>query len=114
MFGGSDVTDKALLKAVSQRLTRGAGSSSRVSATVQSGTVTLTGKLQYDAQRGPLVKLVARVPGVRRVNDQMTLTPKAVYPAYVPPAADAAAAAPAAIVPAVEAPPETPPADAAP
>jgi hypothetical protein len=113
MFGGSDVTDKALLKAVTQRLTRGAGSSSRVSATVQSGTVTLTGKLQFDAQRGPLLKLVARVPGVRRVNDQLTLAPKAVYPTYVPPA-PVPDSAPAAIVPVAEAAPESPPAEAAP
>ena len=80
MFGGSNATDKALLKLVTQKLSRGTGSSSRMTAMVQNGTVTINGKLQYDAQRSPLLKLVARIPGVRRVVDQLTLIPKTVYP----------------------------------
>jgi hypothetical protein len=78
MFGKNETSDAALLKAVNQRLQRGgAGSQARISANVQSGTVTISGNLQYDAQRAPLVKLVARIPGVRRVIDQLKLVPKA-------------------------------------
>ena len=77
MFGNSQGADAALLKAVNQRLSRsGAGSQSRISATVNSGTVTLSGRLQYDAQRSPLLKLVARVAGVRRVIDQLQVPPR--------------------------------------
>lgn len=114
MFGGSDTTDKALLKLVNQRLTRGTGSSSRLSATVQAGTVTITGKLQYEGQRSPLLKLVARVQGVRRVIDRLTLMPKNVYatPAPRPKAAAPAEAeaAPAADSPLLETPPAVAPA----
>jgi hypothetical protein len=70
--------DAALLKTVNQKLMRGGGGGSqgRIMATVQRGTVTLTGKLQYDAQRAPLTKAVAAVAGVRRVVDQLTVTPR--------------------------------------
>jgi hypothetical protein len=69
--------DAALLKTVNQKLSRGGGGSqSRITATVQRGTVTLTGKLQYDAQRAPLTKAVASVAGVRRVVDQLTVAPR--------------------------------------
>lgn len=69
--------DAALLKTVNQKLMRGGGGSQgRIMATVQRGTVTLTGKLQYDAQRAPLTKAVASVAGVRRVVDQLTVAPR--------------------------------------
>ncbi len=107
MFGGNDAGDKALLKVVSQRLNRGGtGSQARVSATVQSGTVTLSGTLQYDAQRSPLVKQVARIPGVRRVVDQLRLIPKAVYDSVPAPSP---AAAPSPPVEAATAPESSPP-----
>ena len=74
-------TDKALLKSVTQKLARGGtGSQCRVNATVAQGGVTLSGTLQYEAQRAPLLKLVARINGVRRVVDQLRLLPKKVYP----------------------------------
>lgn len=74
MFQNDKNNDAALLKAVNQKLSRGGGSSqSRATAMVQRGMVTLTGKLQYDAQRAPLIKAVASVAGVRRVVDQLTV-----------------------------------------
>jgi len=77
MFGRNQVSDKDLLKHVNQRLTRtGTASQSRVMVAVQQGTVTLTGTLQYAIQRSPIVKAVARVAGVSRVVDQMTLVEK--------------------------------------
>lgn len=81
MFG-NDATDKTLQKTVSQKLARGGtGSQCRVTATVAHGNVTLAGTLQYEAQRAPLLKLIARIAGVRRVIDQLRLLPKKVYPA---------------------------------
>jgi hypothetical protein len=74
MFG-SDSADGVLMKLVNQKLLRG-GSQSRISATVQRGTVTITGNLQYDAQRAPLVKSVACIAGVRRVVDQLQVKPR--------------------------------------
>ncbi len=90
MFGGNQAADNVLLKTVNQRLQRGGGGSqSRISATVSQGSVTLTGNLQYDAQRSPLLKSVARIAGVRRVIDQLRVKPKAAYPEYVPVPKDA-------------------------
>jgi hypothetical protein len=80
MFRGNDATDKSLLKLVTQRLARGVAAQSRTTATVQSGTVTLSGTLRYEAQRTPIVKEVARIAGVRRVVDLLKVLPKTVYP----------------------------------
>lgn len=79
MFGANASDDKALLKAVSQRLSRGTGSQVRASATVRSGTVTVTGQLQRESQRIPIIKEISRIAGVRRIVDQFTLRPKNVY-----------------------------------
>ena len=72
MFGRNDVSDKELLKMVTRKLSRSAtGSQSHVTATIQHGTVTLTGKISYENQRTPLVKAVSSVPGVRAVTDYL-------------------------------------------
>ncbi|MEQ8791926.1 MAG: BON domain-containing protein [Pirellulaceae bacterium] len=73
MFGGDKASDKELLKTVNKRLSRGGG---RVSAAVHQGTVTLTGSIQYEAQRRPIVKDITSISGVRGVNDQLRLKPK--------------------------------------
>jgi hypothetical protein len=84
--------DAALLKTVNQKLSRGGGGSqSRITATVQRGTVTLTGKLQYDAQRAPLTKTVASIAGVRRVVDQLMVAPRVNHYAAAEARADATA-----------------------
>ena len=71
------VSDKELLKSVNRKLERtGTGSQTRLRATVQRGTVTLAGQLQYDNQRMPLVKAAGSVPGVRNVVDQLQAPPK--------------------------------------
>ena len=72
MFGRNQVPDKDLLKSINQRLARtGTSSQSKVNVSVQQGNVTLTGTLQHAVQRNPIVKAVTRVPGVRRVVDQL-------------------------------------------
>jgi osmotically-inducible protein OsmY len=79
MFGRNAMPDKDLLKGVNQRLARTGTSQSKVSAAVQHGTVTLTGDLQYEGQRGPIVKAASRAPGVRQVVDQMKLGTRKCY-----------------------------------
>jgi len=77
MFGGNTTTDKALQKTVTRRLARsGAGPQSGLNASVQSGTVTLTGRLRYENQRISIVKAVRGVAGVRQVIDQIQAPPK--------------------------------------
>ncbi|MHC4177735.1 MAG: BON domain-containing protein [Planctomycetota bacterium] len=72
MFGNEPVADKALLKKVNQRLDRtGLGSRSRVTVTIRSGQVTLSGNIQYEHQRRPALKAVNAVEGVRGVMDHL-------------------------------------------
>lgn len=69
MFGGKEMSDKELLKTVNRRLARGGGAS--LTASVQSGTVTIAGRLQYEAQRRPILKILNGIAGIRRVIDQL-------------------------------------------
>lgn len=74
MFGRNQIADKDIVKTVNQRLARaGASSASRIAATVQQGTVTITGTLQYPGQRSPIVKALSGIPGVKSVVDMMKL-----------------------------------------
>ncbi|HEX3601150.1 MAG TPA: BON domain-containing protein [Lacipirellulaceae bacterium] len=75
MIGRNENNDKALQKSVTQRLQR-ASSQAGLSATVQNGSVTLTGKLHFENQRSPIVKAMRSVAGIRSVIDQMVSPPK--------------------------------------
>jgi hypothetical protein len=93
MIGRNDNNDKALQKSVTQRLQR-ASSQAGLAATVQNGSVTLTGKLHFENQRTPIVKAMRSVAGIRSVVDQMVSPPK-IRPMhaqnnYRPPTPDAA------------------------
>jgi osmotically-inducible protein OsmY len=71
------VPDKEILKKVYDKLGRtGSGGTARVTAAVQSGTVTLSGTLQYEMQRAAMMKAANGVAGVSRVVDQMKVVPK--------------------------------------
>ncbi|QDU58001.1 BON domain-containing protein [Aeoliella mucimassa] len=77
MFGKNQVSDKELHKTVTKRIERsGATSQMKVLATVRSGNVTLSGKLQYEKQRRPILKVVQAIAGVRQVIDQLQSPPK--------------------------------------
>lgn len=78
MFGRKEVSDSELSKTVNSRLAR-TGTGSRVTAVVNRGVVTLTGKLQYAAQRTPIMNTASRVAGIRQVIDQMQLIPAKKY-----------------------------------
>ena len=71
---GNAVPDRTILQKVNQRLARSGLGSSRVTATVFRGDVTLTGTLQYETQRIPLVKGLNSVAGIRRLVDQLKVT----------------------------------------
>jgi osmotically-inducible protein OsmY len=77
MFGRNGISDRALLDTVNQRIARtGTGSQTRLQATVRQGTVTLTGTLQYERQRTPILKATRNVSGVRNVIDQLVVAKK--------------------------------------
>ncbi len=74
----SRVPDKALLSKVNSRLAGcGIGSSMHVTATVRNGTVTLSGTLDFDYQRKPVLRAASSVDGVRLVLDQLRVKPPA-------------------------------------
>jgi len=78
MLGRNDLSDKELLKAVNKKLSRtGTGASSRITATVRQGNITLAGTLQYEMQRVPLIKAAQGVEGVRQVIDNLQSPPSA-------------------------------------
>lgn len=70
------VPDRTLLKKVNQKLSRtGMGGQCRVAATIRNGVITLTGQLQFETQRRPVVRAATQVEGVRQVIDQLQIKP---------------------------------------
>ena len=65
------VPDKIVQKKVDDNLMR--TGANKVKAVARSGTVTLTGVLQYEMQRSAMVKAASSAAGVSRVVDQMTV-----------------------------------------
>jgi osmotically-inducible protein OsmY len=80
MVSRTAMGDRDLLKTVNQRLSRmGGGTEAELFASVQNGTVILTGMLQYESQRQPIVRAVSNIPGVHRVIDQLQVGLKQGY-----------------------------------
>jgi osmotically-inducible protein OsmY len=76
MVLGKPVPDKNLLRSVTQKLAqKSAGSGTKLTATVSSGVVTLSGVLTQEAQRRMIVNAMVGIGGVRRVIDSMTVAP---------------------------------------
>jgi osmotically-inducible protein OsmY len=72
------VPDKTIQSRINQRLSScGAGSRVHVTAVVRSGTVTLSGTLDFDYQRKPLLRAASGVNGVRLVVDHLKVKPPA-------------------------------------
>lgn len=72
---GNAIPDKTLLRDVQKKLLR-AGTQTKVTANVSGGRLTLTGTLQFEIQRRPILRAVNQVAGIRGVVDQMTMKPK--------------------------------------
>lgn len=73
---GERVPDKRIIQKVTQRLGRAGIAQCKIGVSVRNGNVTLTGVLQYETQRRPLINAARGVEGVRSVVDEMTVKPK--------------------------------------
>ena len=72
MQRSGQVPDKRISQKVEQRVSRaGFGSRAKIIVQVRNGDVTLSGTLQYDSQRRPLLHAARGVEGVRRIADQL-------------------------------------------
>ena len=90
MFKKNVIPDRTIDQKVGQQLSnRGMRPPCKVAASTHGGTVTLTGKIQYEHQRNSFVQTARRVEGVQRVVDQLQVIIKAVkkdgpLPVYQP------------------------------
>jgi 16S rRNA U516 pseudouridylate synthase RsuA-like enzyme len=76
MLQNHGVSDKDLLKLVTQRLARTAiASQTPISAMVRNGNVTLSGAINFEFQRKMALKAVQGIHGVRHVVDQLRVQP---------------------------------------
>ncbi len=76
MVLGKPIPDKTLLRGVSQKLAqRVSGSGSKITPTVSSGVVTLSGTLSQEFLRRSIISSMAGIGGVKRVIDNMTVVP---------------------------------------
>ncbi len=71
------IPDRTIDQKVGQQLAnRGMRPPCKVAASSNAGTVTLTGKIQYEHQRNACIQLARRVEGVKRVVDQLQVLVK--------------------------------------
>ena len=79
MFQKAIIPDRTIDQKVGQQLANhGMRPPCKVAASSQRGTVTLTGKIQYEHQRNFCVQTARRVEGVQRVVDQLQVIVKQV------------------------------------
>lgn len=79
MFKKNIIPDRTIDQKVGQQLSnRGMRPPCKVVASSNAGTVTLTGKIQYEHQRNSFVQTARRVEGVQRVVDQLQVIIKLV------------------------------------
>ncbi|OHB79490.1 MAG: hypothetical protein A2V98_02415 [Planctomycetes bacterium RBG_16_64_12] len=72
MQRAGQVPDKQVSQKVEQHISRtGMGSHTKIKVQVRNGDVTLSGTLQYETQRRPVLQAARAVAGVRRVVDQL-------------------------------------------
>lgn len=76
MFGKESISDKTILKDVNKQLAKTGMGRSRITATVRGGQVTLTGQLQHERQRRPVMQTLRQIDGMRGVTDQVKVTPR--------------------------------------
>jgi osmotically-inducible protein OsmY len=79
MLAKNSVPDHVLNQKVGRQLSNhGMRPPCSVAVTSRGGTVTLSGKIQYDHQRNLCVRTASHVEGVQRVVDQLQVIIKAV------------------------------------
>jgi len=72
----NQIPDKSLLKSVTQGMMRKGTNSSRVTATVRSGEVTISGTIDFEHQRRSILGSVNNITGIKRVVDQLRVEKK--------------------------------------
>lgn len=71
------IPDSQLTRSVAMKLAqRSGGSGCKISAVVSSGYVTISGTVDAEYQKRPIINAVSGINGVRRVIDQMQVAPK--------------------------------------
>ncbi|MGA2622135.1 MAG: BON domain-containing protein [Thermoguttaceae bacterium] len=81
MLRKDPVPDGVLTQKVSQSLSnRGVRAPCRVAVATQKGTVTLSGKIQYEHQRQVAIQTARNVEGVTRIVDQLQVIIRAAPP----------------------------------
>ena len=86
MLGRNIIPDRTIdLKMNQQLANRGMRPPCKVLAASKGGTVTLSGKIQYEHQRNVCTQTVRRVEGVKRVVDQLQVIVKVVKKAAILP-----------------------------
>ena len=79
MFKQNIIPDRSIDQKVGQQLSNhGMRPPCKVMASSKGGTVTLTGKIQYEHQRNSFIQTARRVEGVQRVVDQLQVIVKEV------------------------------------
>ncbi len=79
MFQKNIIPDRSIDQKVGQQLSsHGMRPPCKVVASSKGGTVTLTGKIQYEHQRNSCIQTARRVEGVQRVVDQLQVIVKEV------------------------------------
>ena len=73
---GNQVPDKTLLQNVVRKLAQKCSGSPRISASVSGGDATVTGTIQHEYERKPIVRCIAAVQGIGRVIDQLKVEVK--------------------------------------
>jgi len=74
MHGRESASDRVVVQKVTQVLiNHGLRPPCEIHVLSRSGTVTLTGTIQFEYQRKNAVRSASAVPGVRRVKDQLAL-----------------------------------------
>ncbi len=80
------ITDRTIDQKVGQQLAnRGMRPPCKVAASSHGGTVTLTGKIQFEHQRNLCMQMARRVEGVQRVVDQLQVIVKVAKKDVKPP-----------------------------
>ena len=67
------VPDKTLQTTVNRKLQQKSVGTGRITATVRSGDVTVTGTIKHETERRPVIRCISAIPGIGRVVDQLRL-----------------------------------------
>jgi len=73
---GNKIPDKTLQQNVNRKLIQKCSGSTKISAVVKNGDVSLTGTIKFEHERKPIIRTLNGVQGVVRINDQLRVEEK--------------------------------------